>query len=425
MLACGDLLDYVRLRAVCTSWRSGADSPRGRGLADRRFHPRRWMMFPEGHRIYPGHPDLGGCARFLHLDTGALVRAHVPLLGDSYWAVDSIDGLLLLVRDPDPDYGGAVRLLHPFTGDFAELPPLGTLLPHLGPQLHGCPPEYRIRKLARIVSASVSFDAAGAMTVTLALPEVGRAAFATPLDQQWTLSSWEHEMGFPLSFQGKLYVLHTPFGEDVHQVLQINPPVQQDGVGGGRVLPPPELIATVPEDKIPYPNLGLVECGSEILVLGNDYSDLYGTQIFVYKLADLALQRFVPIKSLGGNTLFMEQRNISVSSKILHTFKGDNVVYFTGSRIVQYHLGSDSLSTAVDNCSLFGRAPGPSPLVLYVFSCCIRNPWYVARCILLHFLSTPFPDTISLVLWVSLPLVLYFGPIAVNFLHCVLTGAGE
>ena len=149
--------------------------------------------------------------------------------------------------------------------------------------------------------------------------------------------------------------------------------------------------------------LGLVECASEILVL-----DLSWTQIFVYKLADLVLQRFVPIKSLGGNT--MEGRNISVSSEILHTVKGDNVVYFTGSRIVQYHLGSDSLSTAVDNCSLFGRAPGPSPLVLYVFSCCIRNPWYVPRCILLHFLSTPFPATIdqsctlglatiSLVLW--------------------------
>jgi len=90
------------------------------------------------------------------------------------------DGLLLLVRDPDPDYGGAIRLLHPFTGDVSELPPLGTLLLHLGPQLHVCPPQYRIRQLARVVSASVSFDAAGAMTVMLALPGVGRAAFATP-----------------------------------------------------------------------------------------------------------------------------------------------------------------------------------------------------------------------------------------------------
>ena len=71
----------------------------------------------------------------------------------------------------------------------------------------------------------------------LALPGVGRAAFATPLDQQWTLSSWEHEMRFSLSFQGKLYVLHTPLGEeDVHQVLRIDPPVQQDGAGGGRAL---------------------------------------------------------------------------------------------------------------------------------------------------------------------------------------------
>jgi hypothetical protein len=118
-------------------------------------------MFPEGHRIYPGPTDLGRCTRFLHLDTGA----RVPLL--------------LLLRDPNPNHGTG-RLLHPFTGDVAELPPLGTLLLHLGPKLHVCPPQYRIRQLARVVSASVSFDAAGAMTVMLALPGVGRAAFATP-----------------------------------------------------------------------------------------------------------------------------------------------------------------------------------------------------------------------------------------------------
>jgi len=35
----GDLLDYVRFRAVCTGWWSGAACPRGRGFADPRFHP--------------------------------------------------------------------------------------------------------------------------------------------------------------------------------------------------------------------------------------------------------------------------------------------------------------------------------------------------------------------------------------------------
>ena len=81
MLAAGDLLDYVRFRAVCTSWRSGAASPR--------FHPRRWMMLPEGHGLYPGHPNLRGHARFLNLDTGALARARIPLLGDQWTTAPS------------------------------------------------------------------------------------------------------------------------------------------------------------------------------------------------------------------------------------------------------------------------------------------------------------------------------------------------
>ncbi|RCV31941.1 hypothetical protein SETIT_6G218700v2 [Setaria italica] len=144
----GDLLDYVHFRAVCTGWRSGAASPRCRGVVDPRFHPRRWMMLPEGHGLRPGHPDLRGYIRFLNLDTGT-------------------------VED------SAVRLLHPFTGDIAELPPLATLLPQV---VYNCPAPYKIRRLADLVSASVSFGA-GAITVMLALHEVHRVAFATTLDR--------------------------------------------------------------------------------------------------------------------------------------------------------------------------------------------------------------------------------------------------
>uniref|UniRef100_A0A0D9W6E9 Uncharacterized protein n=1 Tax=Leersia perrieri TaxID=77586 RepID=A0A0D9W6E9_9ORYZ len=104
----------VRFRAVCASWRSATDSPRGRSVTDPRFHPRRWMMLPEGHGLRPGHPNLRGYARFLHLDTGTFVRARVPLLAD-HCIIDSVDGLLLLMRDPDQDNEGAapVRLVHP------------------------------------------------------------------------------------------------------------------------------------------------------------------------------------------------------------------------------------------------------------------------------------------------------------------------
>uniref|UniRef100_A0A0A9G6I4 Gpm184 n=1 Tax=Arundo donax TaxID=35708 RepID=A0A0A9G6I4_ARUDO len=46
------------------------------------------------------------------------------LFGD-HVALNSVDGLLLLCRERD----SAIRLLHPFTGDIAELPPLLSLLP--------------------------------------------------------------------------------------------------------------------------------------------------------------------------------------------------------------------------------------------------------------------------------------------------------
>ncbi|KAG2546991.1 hypothetical protein PVAP13_9KG065000 [Panicum virgatum] len=88
-LLAGDLLDYVRFRAVCAPWRSGTASPRGRGVVDPRFHPRRWQMLPEGDGLYPGHPDLHGYVRFFNLDTGAFVRVRIPLFEDDHRVLDS------------------------------------------------------------------------------------------------------------------------------------------------------------------------------------------------------------------------------------------------------------------------------------------------------------------------------------------------
>nr|CAB3455830.1 unnamed protein product [Digitaria exilis] len=82
VLAAGDILDYVRFRAVCKIWRSSTVDPRGRGVADPRFHPRRWTMLPEGHGLQPGHAKLRGHVRFFNHDTGAFVRSRIPELKD-------------------------------------------------------------------------------------------------------------------------------------------------------------------------------------------------------------------------------------------------------------------------------------------------------------------------------------------------------
>jgi hypothetical protein len=380
LLLAGDLLDYVRFRAVCTGWRSGTASPRGCGVADPRFHPRRWMMFPEGRPLIRFGPEPRRTAtlvRFFNLDTGTLVRVNIPLLG-YHRAFESFDGLLLLLRDPDPDRdGGTVRLLNPFTGDTAEFPPLGTLFEQLGLAVND-PAKYDYLITTK-VCASISFNnSGGAMTMMLALDHVSRLAYATSLDQQWTLASWECPVRYPpLPFQGKLYIIDTisdfpiPQYLDLHQVFEIDPPVQDHEVQ------PPKLIATIPARKLRYP-AGLVQCGSEVLVLG--HNDFSASQILVCKLTDLVLQRFTPTMNIGGNTLFLGERNISVPSKILATVKGDNVIYCRmGERpyLAQYHISSGTLLPAIDNCSLYGLAPGPSSVVLYIFSCCDRYLWCV------------------------------------------------
>lgn len=125
----GDLRDYVRFRAVCSHWNTSTPSPRGRGLADPRFHPRQWMMLPEGH------------------------------------------GLLLLHRHPDT----AIRLLHPFTGKIAELPPLSTVLPLIESLARSScfTGDRALRDLGTFlkvkgICAAVTITATGAISVMLA-----------------------------------------------------------------------------------------------------------------------------------------------------------------------------------------------------------------------------------------------------------------
>lgn len=149
----------------------------------------------------------------------------------------------------------------------------------------------------------------------------------------------------------------------------------KEGVGSGYVLHPRKLIATVPDGNLIMP-VHLVECDSEVLVLG--YKDMTWSQIAVFKLTDLVMQRWIPITSIGGNTLFITERGISVAPSALPAPMDDNVVCLEPAQhnLVQYHLISGTWSPATDDCSLFGPAPGPCDLIHLIYSCCIRNRWY-------------------------------------------------
>ncbi|KAL6842531.1 hypothetical protein ACP4OV_027375 [Aristida adscensionis] len=185
LIAARVLVGDVSLRAACPHWRSSTASPRGRSVVDPAFHPRHWMMLPEGYGLYPGHTRLRGRVRFFNLRTGALASLRLPLFRD-HFAMDSVDGLLLLQRDHDM----AVRLLH----DVVELPSLATLLPQVRAALrptflHTSRRGDRSEKVPLVISrkviAALSFSPGdGVVTAMLALTDsrLPRVAFATSED---------------------------------------------------------------------------------------------------------------------------------------------------------------------------------------------------------------------------------------------------
>ncbi|CAO2202549.1 unnamed protein product [Urochloa humidicola] len=371
LIACrvlaGDLRDYIRFRAVCPNWRSSTACPRGRGIVDRLFHPRRWMLLPEGHGLYPGHGKLHGFVRFFNLSTGDFVRVQLPIFRD-HCVLDSIDGILLLQRDHDT----AIRLLNPFTGDILDFPPLETLLRYVNSRLLGNKWHY-IRSI-RATSMNVSVDGVVSLMI-MGSPGMLQVAFATSGDQQWRVSSWYLKQTFsPLSFQGKLYVVRdsgTLAGGP--QVLEIDPPQLE---GTEPWVPPPRSIAKCPASKPDETSLYyLVERGSEILVIATSFG--IHKKISAYRLADLMLGRNVPMTGIDGDALFIGQRNLCVRSNAFPTILGDTIVFHHRQKhyFAQYQLSSGTLLPASDGSIVGCAIPSPCSIIYHIYTCCYRQQW--------------------------------------------------
>lgn len=223
-LLASDLLDYVCFCATCRYWRSSTVSPRGSGIVDPRFHPRRWMLLPQGHGLHPGN----GVLRFFNLSRGIFVRTRLPLLTD-HRLLDSPDGVLLLQHNRDEDV--PIRLLNPLTGDTVELPPR---MPYVKVYLdsHTTNQEH---------AASLSVSANGVATVVFALFSLSTRSiiFATTRDRRWSVATWDPRyIGVPsVSFQGKIYALRssTEWGtyKRIVQNFQVEPPMLRIGPSCG------------------------------------------------------------------------------------------------------------------------------------------------------------------------------------------------
>ncbi|RLM86552.1 hypothetical protein C2845_PM04G04000 [Panicum miliaceum] len=334
-------------------------------------------MLPEGHGLHPGHARLRGRVRFFNRGTGAFVGAHLPLLAD-HCVLDSPEGLLLLQRDAD----AAVRLIHPFTGDVCELPPLTSLVPQLD-RLTGHRPrldadEHKVQSFRRVCAAVAVAPATGTVTVVLAHEHICRFAHASPGDRRWELTTWSTDrVARTLGFHGSLYL--ACWGHEESSILRLDPPpleVEDDGSSSSSSLPPPQVIATVPSKLMILPQL--VECDSVILVVGS--TDMSRSRLVVVRLADLlpGEPAAAPLTSIGGNCLFFGMRSLAVSSKGLPSVSGNSIVLCDSieeDRLMQYSLSNGTLSPAFDGDIVESPRPSPHSVVHHLVTCCYRYFW--------------------------------------------------
>ncbi|KAJ1286107.1 hypothetical protein BS78_03G328000 [Paspalum vaginatum] len=252
----GDLRDYVRFRAVCAHWNSSTVRPHGRSLVDPRFHPRCWMLFPEGHGLYPGHPILGGYVRFFNLSGR---------------------------QTADPQ-----NCRYRYMTEDMKLIYLDAFL--------------------RGVSAAV------AVTVMLGLNNRHRVAYATAGDEGWSLSSWKLQSGTTVSSQGKLYATAFNYADNDFYVCQIDPPqLSAEGCHMVSLLRPRKIVKCpqFADMCIVY----LAHCGSENMLIG--FHDTEYEHPAVYKLSNIIKGRVAPTTNIEEHAIFIGAHCLCVSAKWL------------------------------------------------------------------------------------------------------------
>jgi hypothetical protein len=208
-------------------------------------------------------------------------------------------------------------------------------------------------------------SADGLITVMIVLSMMCRVAFATTSgsDRQWSVSSWSlSPMWRSVSFQGRLYILQRSRYNSDPQILQIDPPHHNE------ILSPPKLIATFPgKFQPPY---HLVQCDTDVLAIGCS-DEPKSLHLLVCRLADLILDKFTPVASIGGNVLFANaERSLSVSARALPTIVGDTILKIKPGEIHlgEYHLKGGTWLPATDE-STCGFEPSPNNLIHRIFWC--------------------------------------------------------
>jgi hypothetical protein len=109
LLLLDDPAEYIRMRAVCTRWRSSTDDPR---QLEPLFFPRNWLLLAGEELRCDGEPE-----HLVNVRSGAVLRVRLPTPHE-YSHHGNTEGLLVLHHG----LTGTVCLLNPLTLAFVDLP---------------------------------------------------------------------------------------------------------------------------------------------------------------------------------------------------------------------------------------------------------------------------------------------------------------
>jgi hypothetical protein len=199
-----DVMDYMSFRAMCSHWRATTSSPCDPTLQETRFRLRGWVTLCDGDGIRPAD----ACEiTFLHTSTGRRLCVRLPEL-QNYRIVGFTDGLLILLNKATT----ALRVLHPFTRAFVDLPPLAPIFLDVVK-----PMESRAWMEAAVCWSPTS------IAVVSWFPVVPVVICADPGKTRWSVIHLGLELWTAMPFQGMLFGIRKGTGE----VVQLYPQFPQ------------------------------------------------------------------------------------------------------------------------------------------------------------------------------------------------------
>ncbi|CAL5093420.1 unnamed protein product [Urochloa decumbens] len=196
-LLADDAAEYVRLRAVCTPWRSATAAPSW----EPQFFPRNWLMLRRDV-VADAAPAAPVSRRFVNVRTGATLLIRPPPAEEYGDFITGAEGLLLFHCGRTD----TVRLFNPLTAATAVLPGLAG-----APGIEEAAVELELAA-AGVVAADGNAPAAAspAVVLVLVMPRTTVILCARPDDDRWRTVDAGEAQPQPfqggLSMQGKFYV---------------------------------------------------------------------------------------------------------------------------------------------------------------------------------------------------------------------------